>query len=319
MIRRLSQAFILSVGLGGPALVPLSTVAAAEKPAPTHADVPYGDHERQKVDVYPAKSDKPTPVIVYIHGGGWMNGDKGSVHGMVDVAKAHEAGVSVVAVNYRLIPQAEAAGIDPPVLGPLGDAARAIQFVRSKAGQWNLDPARIGACGGSAGACTSLWLAMHDDMAEPESTDPVARQSTRLTCAAVSGAQTSLDPVALRQWMPNMRYGGHAFGFKGAGGQRDSAFQQFHDSRDEIWPEIRKYSPIEQASADDPPIYLVYGDKEKVVKGSEPKDPTHSALLGQMLVERLRPLGVDVILDYPGEPDPRYASITEYLIDHLRR
>ena len=55
---------------------------------------------------------------------------------------------------------------------PLEDAARALQFVRSKAAQWNLDKQRIGASGGSAGACSALWLAFHDDMADPNSQDP---------------------------------------------------------------------------------------------------------------------------------------------------
>ena len=77
---------------------------------------------------------------------------------------------------------------------PLEDAARAVQFLRSKAGEWNIDKTRIAATGGSAGACSSLWLAFHDDMAKPDSPDPVARESTRLTAAAVNGAQTSLDP-----------------------------------------------------------------------------------------------------------------------------
>jgi len=72
--------------------------------------------------------------------------------------------------------------------GPLGDAARALQFVRSKAAEWNIDKTRIGATGGSAGACSSLWLAFHDDLADPKSSDPVARESTRLLCAAVIGS-----------------------------------------------------------------------------------------------------------------------------------
>ena len=38
--------------------------------------VAYGKHARQVLDFYPAKSDKPTPVVFHIHGGGWRNGDK---------------------------------------------------------------------------------------------------------------------------------------------------------------------------------------------------------------------------------------------------
>ena len=142
-----------------------------------------------------------------------MNGDKYGIAAPL-VKTLLDEGISVAAVNYRFVTQAQEAGIKPPVKWPLEDAARAIQFLRSRAEEWNIDPQRVGATGGSAGACSSLWLALHDDMAEPDSPDPIARQSTRLTCAAVNGAQTALDPRQLREWMPNMRYGGHAFGFR---------------------------------------------------------------------------------------------------------
>ena len=96
-------------------------------------------------------------------------------------------GISVAAINYRFILQAMEHKVEPPVKGCLHDAARALQTLRSKAKEWNLDPKRVGATGGSAGACTSLWLALHDDLADPKSSDPIARQSSRLTCAAVIG------------------------------------------------------------------------------------------------------------------------------------
>jgi acetyl esterase/lipase len=70
-----------------------------------------------------------------------------------------------------------------PFPAPQRDAARAIQFLRSKATVWNIDPARVVAFGGSAGAGISLWLALHADLAETNSPDPVARQSTRLLVA----------------------------------------------------------------------------------------------------------------------------------------
>ncbi len=50
--------------------------AAIKREKPTHADVAYGSHERHRIDFWKAESDKPTPVVVYIHGGGWQNGDK---------------------------------------------------------------------------------------------------------------------------------------------------------------------------------------------------------------------------------------------------
>ena len=138
-------------------------------------DVPYGKHPRQVLDFYPAASDKPTPVVLYIHGGGWRNGDK-----KINPQRYLDNGISVVAINYRFVQHGVEEKVEPPVKAPLEDAARALQFIRSKAKEWNLDNERIGATGGSAGACSSLWLAFHDDLAKPDSDDPIARESTRL-------------------------------------------------------------------------------------------------------------------------------------------
>jgi acetyl esterase/lipase len=268
--------------------------------------VPYGKHPRQVLDFYQAQSGKPTPVVFYIHGGGWQNGDK-KTNPQPFLAK----GISVVAINYRYVKNGVEEHIEPPVKAPLEDAARALQFVRSKAAEWNIDTKRIGATGGSAGGCSSLWLAFHDDLADPGSKDPVARQSTRLYCAAVNGAQTSLDPKELREWMPNYRYGAHAFGLPN--------FQSLLDNREKVLKWIKEYSPIEHVSKDDPPIGLFYGGDPNAKVGDSPKDPTHSPILGIQLAEKLRSVGVDVVLVYPGHPHPEYKSSTDYLIDRLLR
>jgi acetyl esterase/lipase len=191
-------------------LLALATGALHATPPPTLSDVHYGPHERQVLDVWKADSAKPAPLVFFIHGGGWIFGDKNLV---VGVEKYLAAGISVVSINYRYTSQAVAAGIAPPVKAPPEDAARALQFVRSKASEWNIDQTRVAASGRSAGACASLWLAFHADMADPLSSDPVARESTRLRCAAVVRAQTTLDPQQMREWTPNSDYGGHAFGF----------------------------------------------------------------------------------------------------------
>jgi acetyl esterase/lipase len=269
-------------------------------------NVPYGNHSRQVLDFFPAKSDKPTPVVFYIHGGGWQNGDK-----KTNPQPFLDKGISVVAINYRFVKHGIEEKIEPPVKAPLGDAARALQFVRSKAGEWNIDKKRIGATGGSAGGCSSLWLAFHEDMADPNSKDPIARESTRLYCAAVNGAQTSLDPKELRQWMPNYNYGAHAFGLPN--------FQSLIDNREKVLKWIKEYSPIEHVTRDTPPIGLFYGGDKDAKVGDSPKDPTHSPILGIKLEEKLKSVGAEVVLVYPGHPHPMYKSSTDYLIDHLRR
>lgn len=280
---------------------------------PTLADVPYGKHKLQVLDFWKARSDRPTPVLFFIHGGAWKGNDKDKV---TAVSNYLAAGISVVSINYRFIPEATAAGIRPPVKWPLEDAARALQFVRSKAAEWNLDKTRIGASGGSAGACSSLWLAFHDDLADPKSNDPVARESTRLLCAGVVGAQTSLDPQQMKAWTPNSVYGGHAFGFNGDKEKKISAFQQFLDSREQILPWIKEYSPYELVTADDPPVYLYYSVAPAI--GKPQKDPTHTANFGVKLQEKMRATGVECLLKYPGATNLPYANPVEFLIARLK-
>jgi acetyl esterase/lipase len=285
---------------------------AQTRTQPTLADVPYGPHPKQVLDFYKADSSVPTPLVFQIHGGGWMGGSKAPFGAAVFL----RAGISVVSIEYRFVSEAQAAGVKPPVQWPLHDAARALQFVRSKAGEWNIDKTRIGATGGSAGACSSLWLAFHDDLADPKSADPVARESTRLACAAVAGAQTTLDPKQMKDWTPNSSYGGHAFGFTGDRKKGVSQFQEFLAGREKILPWIKEYSPYELATADDPPVFLFYSAPPAL--GQEQKDPTHSANFGLKLQERLRSLGVPCYLVYPGAPDLKYRNIHEFLIAELK-
>ena len=311
-----------------PAKNPASSKASSEKKAgtnakqekggamkPSAANVAYGEHPRQVLDFWQAESDKPTPLLFFIHGGGWMSGDKTKV-GNVDVYL--KAGISVVSINYRYVSQAFDSGVEPPVKAPLHDAARALQFVRSKSNEWNLDKNRIGASGGSAGACSSLWLAFHDDMADPDSDDKISRESTRLTCAAVNGAQTTLDPKQMKEWIPNSNYGSHAFGiFKADGKKYTRDFEAFLSRREEIAEWIGEYSPYALVTKDDAPVYLAYGAPPAM--GQTQKDPTHSANFGVKLQEKMREVGVECELYYPGATDVSHRSIAEYLIDKLKK
>ena len=241
-----------------------------------------------------------------------------SGYGTAAIQPLLDAGISVAAINYRFIPQAMEQHVEPPVKACLYDAARALQTLRSKAKEWNLDPAKVGATGGSAGACTSLWLALHDDLADRNSSDPIARQSTRLSCAAVNGAQTSLDPKQLREWIPNAIYGGHAFGFAEKGRTRPQEFELLIANREKVLPWIKEYSPIELVTPDDPPIYLDYpNQKTPPALGQVEPDPTHSAMYGVKLAEKLGSAGVEVVVAYPRHEDMKYGSINKFFIEKL--
>ncbi len=282
-----------------------------KQPAKTAANEKYGTHERQVFDFWQAKSDKPTPLVLYIHGGGWRGGDKNGLSGTV-IQQYLDNGISVAAINYRYVQNAVELKIEPPVKAPLEDAARALQYIRSKAGEWNIDKKRIGATGGSAGACSSLWLAFHDDLADPKSEDKIARESTRLYCAAVNGAQVTLDPKPLREWMPNYGYGAHAFGL--------ANFQELYDKRENVLKWIKEYSPMEHVTKDDPPIFMEYPNPKNTPKvGEKQADPTHSVVMGIKLAEKLKEVGVEVILVYPDQPNEKYRNSHQYLLDRLKK
>jgi acetyl esterase/lipase len=276
-----------------------------EVPKPTFSEVSYGNHERNVLDFWKAKSKSPTPVAFVIHGGGWKGGSKERLPRFADPNALLKEGISVAAINYRYVTDTE----KPPVKAPLHDAARALQFVRNKAKEWNIDKKRIGAAGGSAGACSSLWLAFHSDLADPKSKDPVARESSRLFCAAVTGAQTTLDPKQMKEWTPNSKYGGHAFGLRN--------FAEFFAKREDIMPWIKEYSPYANVTSGDPPVYLIYSAPPAL--GKEQRDPTHTSNFGVKLQEHCKAKGVDCDLVYPGAPDVRFANPTEFLISKLNK
>lgn len=285
-----------------------------ELPIQPDENVAYGKHRMQVIYFWRAKSDQPTPLLVYIHGGGWSGGDRSVVRHLLQPAL--QAGISVASVEYRTIKDSTADGLVPPVKGPMFDCARALQFCRSKSKEWNLDKTKVALAGGSAGACTSLWLAFHDDLADPQSADPIARESTRVLCAAVSSAQTTLDPHQMREWTPNSKYGAHAFGIAWDAKTKTSSFDMFHAAREQILPWIKEYSPYELVSSDDPPIGLFYTTPPNL--GQDEKDPTHTANFGIKLKEHCDANRVSCELVYPGAPGVQHATDSDYIKAYLR-
>ena len=100
------------------------------KPKPTHADVAYGDHERHVFDIWLTPSDKPTPLVIYIHGGGFRGGNKNI--NVNSLKTFQEAGLSVAAIHYRLSDSGPY-----PIM--MEDAARCLHTIRHRAKEWNID------------------------------------------------------------------------------------------------------------------------------------------------------------------------------------
>lgn len=274
-----------------------------ERAQPTHADVKYGEHERHVIDLYLAESDQPTPLVIYIHGGGFVGGDKRGVSGKL-IQAMHEIGISVAAIHYRFIRK-------HPFPAPFTDSARAVQFLRHNATQYNLDADRFAATGGSAGAGISLWLATHDDMADPNSDDPVSEQSTRISCASVGGAQVSYDP---RFW----REIGLAKGL-----QHSSFPLMYGVPSDDPFEDPKKIAiaedcaPIKHVSKDDPPFYFQYGVPDELNDTTSLGAVVHHPRHGQLFKKKADSLGIECHVTYPGGPKAKLSS-EQFLIKHLR-
>ena len=122
------------------ALLALAPLARAEEPR-VLKDVAYGPHKRNKLDITIPQSDKPLPLLIWVHGGGWAAGDKS---GDNPALLLMPQGYAVAAINYRLSQQA----IYP---AQLHDCQQAVRFLREHAKEYNLDPEHFGVWGASAG------------------------------------------------------------------------------------------------------------------------------------------------------------------------
>ncbi len=290
--------------------------AAGAAPAPTLADVAYGSHPRQVLDFWKARPRGPPRwcSTSTAADGCRFPKDKTVVvtHGLADYLAAG----SPSSRSLPLVSDAQAAGVKPPVQWPMHDAARALQFVRAKAAEWGLDKARIGLFGGSRRRLHEPLAGAARRDAEPGSPDPVARESTRPSCVRGGRGADESRPGTDAPRIPNSVYGGHAFGFDGP--WTADVFQRFYEGRDRVLPWIKEYSPIEWASAGDPPVFLQY-DAPPAAAGQVEKDPTHSAVFGTKLQQRLREVGVECHLSYPGSPETKYRSRYEFLVDRLSK
>jgi len=273
------------------------------KPPPDLANVAYGPHERNVMDVWKAKSDRPTPLLVFIHGGGFRGGSKEALPAyLLNGCLAN--GISVVAINYRHSPEVH-------FPAHYMDCARAIQFARTKAKEWNLDPIRVASSGSSAGAGTSLWLGFQDDLADPKNADPVLRESTRLSCMVVFGAQSSYDPRFIKKLIGGRAHEHVAlpgfYGLKPEEFETEKAYKLFEAA-----------APINYLSAGDPPVYALYTEaRGPLPADAKPGAGIHHINFGNYLKEKMDPLHIECIIRHGDEkPDLPTETVT-FLKKHL--
>ena len=286
---------------------------------PTHANVEYGEHERSVFDIWLADSPKPTPLAIYIHGGGFRAGSKEKLSQNV-LNELLEAGISVASINYRYL------SVNTPLPTSHHDARRALQLMRSKAEEWNIDKERVAAFGGSAGAQICMWLAYSDEMAKTDSEDPIERESTRLTCVATSGGQTTNDIEFWQDMLatllgPNIDPKSFARPLGKITDPEQARIATWGaKTLDESREIASRHSALSIVSADDPPIFMSYGMNPTA---NPPTDKTklrgwliHHVNLGIALKEKTDALELEAHLKYPGA-ETKYSSQVEFFVDKL--
>ncbi|MDQ2732822.1 MAG: hypothetical protein M3Y56_14280 [Armatimonadota bacterium] len=276
---------------------------ASPAPLPTYADISYGPSPNQVMDVYLPGGGGPFPVLVW-YGGIWE-----PKRGTPDLARFLPQQVAVVSVQTRTLTDGMKEKANPPVSYVMNDACRAVQFVRSNAAKWNLDPARIAVGGSSQGSLPALYVGVSADHANPASNDPVEHVSSRVICVAAHRSQPSIDPVRMQQWAPGVQWGAPALGCN---------FEESLKRREELLPLIRQWSPDWLVHHGAPPIYF-----ENNWGLAQPENVTlddylvHSPAWALGFQKLAGEAGVICYVKYPGHGTEGYTDVWDFVVQEL--
>ncbi len=253
-----------------------------------------GGHERQKLDLYlPAEADPSgkRPLIVWVHGGAWLGGNKNPCPALRFVEK----GYAVASVNYRLSQHAL-------VPAQIEDCKAAVRWLRANAGQYRYDPNRIGVWGASAGGHLVALLGTTGDVKEFD-VGPNAGVSSRVQAVCdffgpTDFTKMSSFPSTMKHDAPDSPEA------KLVGGP-------VQENKDKV----RRANPITYVTKDDPPFLIVHGDKDPLVPHNQ----------SEILLDALQKVGVEAALytvsggGHGGFKDPQVdILVAEFFQRHLR-
>ena len=262
-------------------LLSTSITAVAEESYTRSEDVIYGRKfgTALTLDVFAPKlaEDKPAngAAIVFVVSGGWFSSHESINMGFIN--EYLKRGYTVFAVVH---------GSQPKFTIPevLEDMHRAIRFIRSRAGQYQVDPNRIGICGASAGGHLSLMQGTAGTLGNPSAKDPIEHESSRVQAVACFFPPTDFlnygkpGEIAIgRGVLKNYRA---SFDFHELD-KSTNAFVQITDEN-KILEIGRSISPVNHVSKDDPPTLIIHGDADTLV-------PIQQA---DLIIEKLKDSGV---------------------------
>ncbi|WP_395739769.1 alpha/beta hydrolase fold domain-containing protein [Prosthecobacter sp.] len=242
--------YLLFIALSIPLLAQCQKAPSAPVGFKALRDLDYvgaGD-QRQMLDLYlpEGRSEKPLPLVVYIHGGGWQAGSKDDatvLTGLIQGSPAY-AGASI---NYRLTSQAQWPA-------QIHDCKAAIRWLRAHAQEYNLDPEKISVFGISAGGHLVSMLGVTGGVKELEGDlGKHLDQSSRVTCV--------MDFCGPSDFL--------TFGGKGSvidpEDPKGPLARLIGGPLTEKKEEARKASPVTYLTSDDAPFLIIHGDKDNIV------------------------------------------------------
>ncbi|MBI1177401.1 alpha/beta hydrolase fold domain-containing protein [bacterium] len=224
----------------------LANLEAADRPAPTLRDVPYvtHGHERQKLDLYLPTGDGPFPVIVWVHGGAWLAGNKSNP----PAARYVNDGYAVAAINYRLSQHA----IFP---AQIEDCKAAVRWLRAHAGEYRLDPKRFAAWGESAGGHLVALLGTTGDIRDFDVGENLEQSS------AVQAVVDGFGPTDFLQMNPQAGKSGMIDHDAPDSPESKLIGGPIRDNPDKVL----RASPIHYVTYNDPPFLILHGDRDPLV------------------------------------------------------
>lgn len=283
----------------------LLAVPAAAAPFRVTRDIAYlGPGLPQRLDLYLPATATPGggPAVVFLHGGGWVKGDKSGLRDRRIASELASAGYAVASVDYRL-----GAKVWP---GNLEDCRNAVRFLRVRAAQDGINPNRIAVMGASAGGHLALLVAfggVRAASAEP-AVFPGVSDSVRAVVDFYGITDLTTRRRSLADGTPTSRWmDSYAGDMLGVSLERDPA----------AW---RDASPVFHIQPSSPPVLIVHGLSDSTVdypQAIELADDLAARGVEHQLV-LLKGVGHMFDLEtWRGKPLP--ADVRSLVLDFLRR
>ena len=275
-----------------------------------YKNISYGPDTKNTLDLWIADSKSNSPFVIYIHGGGFGAGSKNAAYSKNNfkrVKKLLKNNISFATIDYSF------KNNEDFLFSSLNDAKRALQFLRFNSEKYNLLKDKVALMGSSAGATSSLWIGLQDDMSDKNSPDPILRESTKVSCIVGMAAAHSLN---LNRWK-NMADVDEAYLksiFKKYLGKMD-AEKWMQRSFDENY--ISEVDFFEKMDANDPPIFIFNPGKNRKPKNIA--DFHHNPLHAKVLKQKADSLKLKNVVYAPriGIIDKSGQGVVDFIIENL--